>query len=80
MLPVYLLGAIMKQRPANPVLSQELAKKLIYNCMICSKAVEGFYSQHEGGGTCSRKCMTVQDSKPKFPGHSAEDFEKLHNL
>ena len=63
-------------RVRNPVIPEQIAKQLTYVCMICDKKVEGFYGRHEGGGTCSRKCEKEQMAKPRFPGHSAEDFER----
>lgn len=44
------------------------------NCLICGKTIEGAYAQHADGWTCCSKCMKVQDQKPKYPGHSEEDF------
>lgn len=64
-------------RVRNPVVPEDIAKQLIYKCMICANNVEGWYGSHEGGGTCSRKCEKEQMAKPRFPGHSAEDFEAL---
>jgi hypothetical protein len=64
----------------NPVIPEETAKKLTYKCMVCQKAVEGFYGQHEGGGTCSRACERKQMEKPRYPGHEASVFEEKHGL
>ena len=43
-------------------------------CLICGKTIEGAYAQHPDGWTCCNKCMKVQDAKPKYPGHSEEEF------
>jgi len=50
----------------NPVLSDAEAKKLLYNCMICGKPIEGFYGRWGNVGTCSRKCEVIQEGKPKY--------------
>lgn len=44
--------------------------------MVCDKSIEGFYSRHGDQGTCSKACMDVQDKKPKYPGHSEEEYLK----
>lgn len=50
-------------------------------CMICGKAgLKGAYGNYGDGWTCGKVCSEAQNAKPKYPGHSAEDFEKLHNL
>lgn len=50
-------------------------------CIICGKSMSGAYANHgDAGWTCSSVCMREQDAKPKYPGHTAEAFEKLHNL
>lgn len=44
-------------------------------CCNCGKEIEkGYYSRHGNGGTCSRPCMIEQDKKPKYPGHTEEDY------
>jgi len=51
------------------------------SCMICSKAeLKGAYGNHGDGWTCSKACEVKQVALPKYPGHSAEAFEALHNL
>lgn len=64
----------------NPVLNEDIGKLLKLVCMVCNVRVEGFYARFGDGGTCSKKCMKVQDEKPKYPDHPAEAFEALHNL
>lgn len=61
---------------------QEDYKKTVPDkeCCVCKKRIEGYYGAHEEGGTCSRACMKVQDAKPKYPDHTAEDFERRHGL
>ncbi len=50
-------------------------------CIICKKVIGGAYANHgDAGWTCSAACMKVQDAKPKYPDHTAEDFERKHNL
>ncbi len=50
-------------------------------CVICKKVIPGAYANHgDAGWTCSGPCMREQDKKPKYPGHTAEAFEKEHNL
>lgn len=44
------------------------------DCLICGKTIEGAYAQHADGWTCCGKCMREQDKKPRFPGHTEEDF------
>jgi hypothetical protein len=35
-------------------------------CCVCGKQItEGFYGRWANGGTCSKTCETVQESKPK---------------
>lgn len=45
-------------------------------CIVCQKTIGGAYAQHSDGWTCSSKCMKVRDTEDRFPGHSAEDFER----
>lgn len=45
-------------------------------CIVCQKVIGGAYAQHSDGWTCSSKCMKVRDTEDRFPGHSAEDFER----
>lgn len=49
-------------------------------CCICNRKCEGYYSRHGETGTCSSKCMKVQDGKEKYPGHTAAEFEQRHSL
>lgn len=69
----------MKQKPRNPVINEETAKQLLFRCMVCDKPTEGFYGSHASEnktpkGTCSGACERIQQAKPKYPGHSEEDF------
>ena len=50
-------------------------------CMVCQKQAEGYYSRHEGGGTCSKTCQREQDKKPKYPPpYDEKTFLKKFNL
>lgn len=54
---------------------EEKNKIVLKPCLVCGKVPKyGYYGGHEGGGTCSRECEVVQNKKPKYPGHSEEDF------
>lgn len=66
-------------RVRNPVIQEDIRNKLIYTCMICGKDAEGFYANYGNigdppKGACSKTCMLEQDKKPRYPGHSEEDF------
>lgn len=63
----------MKRVP-NPVIAPEVGKRLLLRCMVCDKPIEGFYARFGDQGTCNRTCMKVQDAKPKYPGHTEEEF------
>lgn len=45
-------------------------------CMVCTKEIEGYYARYGNTGVCGRACMTHQETLDRFPGHSAEDFER----
>lgn len=45
-------------------------------CLVCGKPCFGWYARFGNEGVCSKKCMTVQDAKPKYPGFSEEEFLK----
>lgn len=73
------------KKPFNPVIpdytprakkpKEEEVKLDLKPCLNCGKAIsDGYYSRHGDGGTCSKKCMLEQDKKPKYPGHTEEDF------
>lgn len=65
------------QRKGRSSESDTTAKESIdLNCMVCSKAIEGYYARFGESGVCSGTCMKVQDQKPKYPGFSEEDFLK----
>ena len=49
-------------------------------CLICGTVKEGNYATYGDGGVCSRKCMLLQDQKPKYPEHTEEEFLKRFNL
>lgn len=51
---------------SNPVIPEELAKKL-YHCVVCQKQISEVYGvwNEVGGGTCSRNCERIQEDKPK---------------
>lgn len=58
----------------NPVISEDVGKRLLLVCMVCNKSIEGFYARYGNSGTCSGACMKVQESKPKYPGYSEKEF------
>ena len=43
-------------------------------CCICHKVIKGAYGFHEDGWTCSGACEKIYDLRPKYPGHSEEEF------
>lgn len=46
-------------------------------CIICGKVLSGAYGNWGNvGWTCSAQCERVQAAKPRYPGHSEEDFFK----
>jgi hypothetical protein len=50
-------------------------------CVQCGKLIGGAYANHgDAGWTCSDTCMKVQDSQPRYPGHTEESFHKKFNL
>lgn len=57
---------------------EEEVKLDLKPCLNCGKAIgEGYYASYEKGGVCNKTCMLEQDKKPKYPGHTEEDFFKL---
>lgn len=37
-------------------------------CCVCNKPIlEGYYGAWGDGGTCSKKCELVQETKPRYP-------------
>ncbi len=54
--------------------------RLQLHCMVCQKAIEGFYARFGEEGTCSGECMRAQDLKPRYPGHSEEEFLKRQGV
>lgn len=61
--------------------SEEYNNVVVGLCLACQKPVKGgYYSQHEGGGTCNKTCMQVQETKPRYPGHEEAQFLKRFNL
>lgn len=58
----------------------EYKEAVVGLCCVCHKPVPGWYGAWEEGGTCSGKCERIREAQPKFPDHTAEAFEKLHNL
>jgi len=70
-------------KPFNPVIPDYTPKKKkeeevkldLKPCLNCGKAIgEGYYARYEQGGVCGKSCMLEQDKKPKYPGHTEEDF------
>lgn len=51
-----------------------------YSCMVCEKKTEGYYGQHQDGGTCSKTCENKQAALPKYGEHTEEAFLKKFNL
>lgn len=43
-------------------------------CCICRKLLKGAYGFHEDGWTCSSVCELEYDKRPRWPGHSEEQF------
>lgn len=43
-------------------------------CLICGTVMPGAYAHHGYGWTCSNACMRKEDAKPKYQGHTEEDF------
>lgn len=70
-------------RVPNPVIPDYRPKKKeeekfqldLKPCLHCGKAIkEGYYARYCDKGVCSRVCMFEQDKKPKYPGHSYEEY------
>lgn len=67
----------MKTRASNPVipdytpknqLKKEEVKLSFSPCCQCGSAIgDGYYGRHSNGGTCSKKCETIFDAKPRYP-------------
>lgn len=49
-------------------------------CCVCNRKCEGYHGRWGNTGTCDSACEAKQVALPKYPGHSAEAFEALHNL
>lgn len=67
----------------NPVIPDYTPKKKeqveikldLRPCLMCNKQItDGYYARYGESGTCSKKCMIEQDKKPKYPGHTEEEF------
>ena len=43
-------------------------------CCICGKVIGGSYGSHEDGWTCSGKCEKEYNLRPKYPGHTEQEF------
>lgn len=43
-------------------------------CCICKKVIKGAYGNHNDGWTCSGACERAYNLRPKYPGHSEEEF------
>lgn len=61
----------MKQPLRNPVIPEGSVPKR--HCMVCQKAVEGWYGAWGDSGTCSKKCEQDQASKPLYPDHPEKE-------
>jgi len=71
-----------RQRPQKLHEAQEKYKEVTpqYTCMVCSKKIEGYYGQHQDGGTCSRACERAQMALPRYPGHDEASFLERFGL
>ena len=49
-------------------------------CCVCGVKVKGYYGSNSEGGTCNKTCEEVQAAKPRYPGHSEEEFLAKFNL
>lgn len=43
-------------------------------CCICNKKIQGYHGRWGLVGTCDKACEAIQLAKPRYPGHSEEDF------
>ena len=64
----------------NPVIHDDIARKLGYTCCVCDKKCDGWYGANDIGGTCSGTCERTYASRPRWPEHTEEDFLKRFNL
>lgn len=67
----------------NPVIPDYTPKKKeqpevkldLKPCLVCKKTItDGYYGAWGDGGVCSKACNNVQSQKPRYPGHTEEDF------
>ena len=49
-------------------------------CMVCNRKCEGYHGRWGTSGSCDSACEKVQVNKYPYPGHTAEDYERKHNL
>lgn len=81
-----LQGASMKGGVNLRVVQQERQRKEEEDwvrpqpCIICNRVLKGAYGHHHDGWTCSGSCEKTYDLRPKYPGHTEEDFLKRFNL
>ena len=43
-------------------------------CCICKRECEGYYGRWGNSGTCDSACEVEQAAKPKYPGHTEDEF------
>lgn len=47
------------------------------SCIVCNKAgLKGAYGHWGDDWTCSNSCDQIVAARPRYPGHSEEDFFK----
>jgi hypothetical protein len=48
--------------------------------MVCGKDnIEGYHGRWGNSGTCSASCEKIQAAKPRYPGHSEDEFFTRQN-
>lgn len=57
----------------NPVLSNEVVDELRLKCMVCQKAITGFYARFGDSGVCSAKHMREVDAERKEASRIANE-------
>lgn len=72
------------KKPFNPVIpdytpkserKEQVVQLEFQPCIHCGKKIgDGYYARYNSSGVCSKKCMIEQDKKPKYPGHTEEDY------
>lgn len=71
----------LQQEKAGKEGKKEETPITFYPCIVCGKEIgEGYYGAWGDRGVCSKSCNTIQSQKPKYPGHTEEDFFKRQQL